>query len=385
MSSNAPGQLLGYTIQFPRALYHLLKSAPGDAVSIEVLGDVATSLSNGNKITEEDKSSIVGNPLTNKSTDLWKTFSNWINAINNGDLNINKTMFILYTNQSGRHGIVNDFHDAQNENDILLAISNAKSVLKDIDSSHDIWKFYDFVINKNETLLMKIIDKFELQITEGVGYENINHELRRLLIPESQIDFFADTLGGWLQRVILEKIALKEIAIIQWEEYRKQFEVLFDRAHRRELIDFALTYPPDKEKIETHIKVRPNYLKQLDFIDSSDDDIIEAVSDFIRADINRTKWIENEIIDEDIAFDFELKLKNYWENQKKRIELTEKTLTEKEQGILLYSDCKIRQETIRDMAPPSSTIAGTYHAMANEPSLGWHPKWLNLFSSQDEE
>lgn len=385
MPSNAPGQLLGYAIQFPRALVHLLKSGPGDAVCIEVLGDVATTLSSGNIITEEDKSSIVGNPLTDKSVDLWKTFSNWIKAINNGTLDINKTIFILYTNQSGRHGIVNDFHGAQNKKDILLAISKAKSILKDIDSTHDIWKFYDFVINKNEILLMKIIDKFELQVTKGVGYENINHELQRLHIPKSQIDFFADKLGGWLQRIILEKIALKETAIIQWEEFDKQFLVLFDRAHRLELIDFTLQYPPDTEKIETHIKVRPNYLKQLDFIDSSDDEIIEAVSDFIRADINRTKWIENEIIDEDIASDFELKLKKYWENQKKKIELTQKTLPDKERGALLYAECKMRQETIRDMAPPSSTIVGTYHAMANEPSLGWHPQWLNLFSSDDEE
>ena len=42
MKSNAAGQLLGYTIQFPRALYHLLRCGPGDAVCIEVLGDVAT-------------------------------------------------------------------------------------------------------------------------------------------------------------------------------------------------------------------------------------------------------------------------------------------------------------------------------------------------------
>ncbi len=46
MNTLAPGQLLGYTLQFPRAFIHLLKSGPGDKVSIEVLGDVATSKAN---------------------------------------------------------------------------------------------------------------------------------------------------------------------------------------------------------------------------------------------------------------------------------------------------------------------------------------------------
>lgn len=37
MKSNAPGQLLGFSMQFPRALYHLLRSAPKDVVCVEVL------------------------------------------------------------------------------------------------------------------------------------------------------------------------------------------------------------------------------------------------------------------------------------------------------------------------------------------------------------
>ena len=90
MNSIAPGQFLGYTLQLPRALYHLLKSGPGDKVSIEVLSDVATSKLNGLVISEEDKSSIVGNPITNRSIDLWKTFSNWIDAINSGVIDVEK-------------------------------------------------------------------------------------------------------------------------------------------------------------------------------------------------------------------------------------------------------------------------------------------------------
>jgi len=283
MKSNAPGQLLGYTIQFPRALYHLLRSGPGDAVCVEVLGDVATLKPDGGVIAEEDKSSIVGNPLTDKSTDLWKTFSIWIEAIICRNLDVGKTKFILYCNQSGRNGIVGKFSSAQNQQEARSAIADAKKVLNDIKRDHDIWRYYDFVVNQNESLLVEVVERFELQIGCDVGYDNVRFEIQRKHVPESQIDFLMDQISGWLQKVITEKIAARELAIISWENFDHQFSVLFDRTRRRELLDFTLQYPPKDEDIQSQVKVHPIYLKQLDAIGTSDDDILEAVSDFFES------------------------------------------------------------------------------------------------------
>jgi hypothetical protein len=385
MKSNAPGQLLGYTLQLPRALYHLLRCGPGDVVCVEVLGDVSTHTSDSNVITEEDKSSIVGNPLTDRSTDLWKTFSNWIEAINNGDLDVRKTKFILYCNQSGRRSIVDEFSSAQNQPDAQKAIDYAKIKLNDIGAEHDIWKYYDNVINQHETLLLDVVERFELQVGNNAGYDEVRYEIQRKHVPDTQIEFLMDKLSGWLQKEISEKIAARKQAVVSWEEFNHQFLVLIERIRKRELIDFTLEYPPSNEEVQKHVKTHPCYLKQLDIIGSSDDELIKAVIDFLKANVNRQNWIECEIIDEDIASDFESKLSTFWKNQRKRIKLTESKLSEDEQGQLLYTDCKSRQETIRGMSPPESTIAGTYHTLANEPVLGWHPNWEKSFSKQKEE
>jgi hypothetical protein len=172
--------------------------------------------------------------------------------------------------------------------------------------------------------------------------------------------------------------------MIKWEDFDKQFKVLFDQARRLELIDFTLHEPIGDSDIQQQVKVRPCYLKQLEAIDCDVDDTLEAVADFLRAKVNRFKWIENEIIDETIANDFQSKLLAFWKNQKKRIELTESSSDEIRQGQLLLLDCKNRHETIRDMHPPSATIAGTYHALADEPILGWHPNWKNLFNNKKD-
>ncbi|MNW54592.1 hypothetical protein D3C74_322000 [compost metagenome] len=65
------------------------------------------------------------------------------------------------------------------------------------------------------------------------------------------------------------------------------------------------------------------------------------------------------------------------------MKITEKRLGELEIGQLLLIDCKSRLETIRDMTPPPSTIPGTYHALADDSTIGWHPNWEMLFPKEE--
>lgn len=379
MSTDAPGQFLGYTLQIPRALFHLLNGYEGDVVCVEINGDVLKESEDGDVLSEEDKSSINSNPLTNKSTDLWKTFFNWITAINSGALDVEKTKFLLYTNKSGRSGIVNSFDGAKNKSDALDVISKAKDILKDIDEKHDIWKFYDFVINKNESILEEVIQKFELQIGDGAGYGEVESELARLMVPANKIQYMCDSLSGWVLKEISEKIANKKLSMIKREDFSSRFIVLFDAVRSSELIDFTLHDEVKEGDVEQQVRVKPRYLLQLEALGSSGDDMVEAVSDFLRAKVNREKWIENDIIDEDSAADFQNKLILFWGNKQKRIEITEKSLSEEERGQLLLLDCQSHQVTIRNMSPPAFTISGTYHALADDPVLGWHPNWKKLF------
>lgn len=378
MTSNAPAQLLGYTVQFPRALLHLLKAGPGDAVSVELCGDVATHKNDNTVIAEEDKTSTNSNPLTNRSTDLWKTFYNWLIAIENGTIDIAKTKFILYTNKSGRDAIVNAFDKVSTIVEAEAAIENAKKSLSDIDDEHEIWPYFNHFISSDKKVVAELLTRFELCIDDGLGLTEIDYELERLLIGKHQIKFVSNLLSGWLQEQIINKIALKESALILWEDYQKQFLVYFDRARKLELIDFALQTPPSDIIIQDQVKIQPRYLQHLNHIKVDEDEIIEAVTDYLRAKVNREKWIENEIIDEQIAIDLEDKLTKFWQTRQKTINLTEKTLDELDRGKLLFYDCKVRQEVIRDMTPPSGTISGTYHALVDSNSLGWHPRWDTL-------
>lgn len=375
MSENAPGQLLGFTIQFPRALCHLLNCTPGSIVCVEVHGDVATIHSDGSKTAEEDKSSVNSNPVTDKSSDLWKTFSNWINAVNSGELDVGKTKFILFRNKPGRSGIADAFHSADSAEQIQKAVNDAITKMSDINEEHVAWTYYDNAININRQILEKIIENFTLETGSGDGFHEVEALLKKLHVPEKSIRDLATHLGGWILRNVVQKISQKEDARISWEDFNTAVLERFEQARRLELIDFTLETPLSDDQITFQIALRPMYLLQAELVGCDHEDLLEAVTDFLKAKTNRDRWIESELLDESSAAEFESKLRRFWKNTKSTIKITNKTLAPQDKGRLLYNECQIRQETIKNSELPDSTVAGTYHALANGSKLGWHEDW----------
>lgn len=380
MSNNAPGQLLGYVIQFPRALCHLLKATPGCSVCIEVHGDVSTMLADNSLITEEDKSSINSNPVTDRSTDLWKTLSNWVKGVEAGEFDVSTTTFVLYRNKSGQEGLAERFDACSTKEEADQALQDAASKLADVNDTHAIWPHYKYACIDHRDTLLDVIVQFQLETGNGAGFDAVEHELRIKLIPHSQLETIATQLNGWLVRFVATQFSLKQPAKLTFDEFAHQFVVLCERARCLELLDFTTYTPPSSDEIDLQIKSRPTYLRQIELVNVESDDLIEAVTDFLRAKTNRDKWIEKELIDEDVATQFETNLIRFWKNKKYELHLLhQEKLSKEDRGRLLLSLCQSHDATLRNLKPPPPTIAGTYHALADKPNIGWHDDWETEF------
>lgn len=376
--NNAPGQLLGFSIQFPRALWYLLTCGIEDKISVEVHGDVGLIRENGTILSEEDKSSQNSNPVTDRSSDLWKTFYNWTNAVVDGELEVDNTAFHLYTNKKGRKGIVDTFHTATNIDLSLVAISAAWKKLDRISEAHEIYPYIQYLKSK-ENIFSKIISKFEFCVGSETGLKEVCEAIRKKHVSEFQVDYLQYSLLGWIQNIIISRLAEKKNAIITWKEFDFFAKPILEKAWKRELIDFTLQYPLDQTEVKEHTLQRPPYIKQLEAIKSDDDDIQEAVTAYLKAKVNRQKWIEQELLDEDSAKDFEDKLISFWKTQKKTIDITYANYQDEERGQLIYNNCIAKSQLIKNQDPPSATVAGTYHLLANSLTMGWHPKWKETF------
>lgn len=378
----AAGQLLGYQLQLQRALVHLLQSGRGSSVSVEVTGDVAVMLGNGGKLEEEDKSSLSSNPVTNKSTDLWKTFYNWIDALNDGSINFEETKFILYANHEGNKGIVDALSDAKSPEEINKCIGEVESLFESLESTHPVHSYLSHILGHKDAF-RAIVGAFEFIVGSKTGSKEIHQVLSEvILVSQHHVDYVHDELLGWITNSVMDRIAASKPAIISWEEYQKKFVVLFQRVRARELIDFTKEYAADHKEVQEQFKEYPTYLKQLQIIDIEDHEQVSAVSDFLRRKVNADKWIESELIDEASAQEFEESLKSYWHSTIKKLSITEKSLKPEERGQLLYHDCKVRHATIGNQPVLSHFVRGTYHNLTNENEIGWHESWNDLLKDR---
>jgi hypothetical protein len=385
--SNAVGQLFGYSLQFPRALLRLLESENDAKVGIEVCGDVSVFSPNGTTLAEEDKSSLNGNPLTNRSINLWKTFYNWITAVNNDILNATTDRFVLYTNHLvPENSFVKQFHKVTSEKEVNDIVKNVQESMTNITEKHNIYKYVDIVLNKELIIFKKILLNFEL--VDDYKTDNVYTAIRQKLINsffgEDNIESLLDSLTGWMQKTIMEKIAQNIPAIISRKELQKYVEPLARQIRKKEFLDYAFSKIPNKQELTQKAKEHPVYVKQLEIIKCEQDDIIEAVSDYFRAENNRQVWIEKGIIGENEMKDFENRLCSFHKNKQKHISVAENRHPELEQGKLLLFACLERQEQIANMVPPDRTIQGTYHVLADEKQLGWHPRWQDILTAMHE-
>jgi hypothetical protein len=386
MKSNSPNQLFGYALQFPRALLRLLKADMGSKVGIEICGDVAVFSPEGTILSEEDKSSKKSNAITDLSINLWKTFYNWIKAIKDGELDAQRDAFVLYTNHSVTERSLVKIFDKTTKETIDKTIETTAKIMKDIDHEHELFLYKTFILDQNIDIFKNVLSRFELveDYKADAVYSEIKIELERIAIRKKEIEWVLESLTGWMQTTIMGLIANDELAIISKESLLSKLRSLLRKIDTQELIDFAVSKIPPENKLIEKVNQRPVYVRQLEIIRVDDDEIIEAVSDYFCADTNRLNWIEQEIVDESDMEDFEGRLCSFCINKQKQIELTQKSINEEDKGKLLLNECQSRQETIAGKYPPNRTVQGSYHVLADEKRLGWHPRWEQILNKETE-
>ena len=118
--------MAGYLFQPDRALVLLCSCKSKEAVSIELVDDVATVDEKGNVVyREQDKSSIQkdGQPFKDRSKDLWNTLMIWVKEIKKGTLKIETTKLVCVTNKKlHEDSLIKKIAAAKKEEEIAAAI-----------------------------------------------------------------------------------------------------------------------------------------------------------------------------------------------------------------------------------------------------------------------
>lgn len=383
-SSQVPFQFFGYSLQITRFLSKLLEIDPDWTASLEVFEDVGAESASGNRIAEQTKSGKKGNPISDNSVDLWKTFSNWIYAAQNGEIDINKTSFEIFVSKKRTGEIVKSFAEADTVEKAQTALQNARMKLWGQSPeyklkskiSKNIKNFVGTVLDKNnEEIACAIIKNFSFQCGSGDSYKDIKAKMVKKFVPGDILDDVILYALGWVQKNINSLIENEKPAIIAYDAFHIEI-TSFVRKHDQRTILTSFAGSPSTEKIQEDLKIK-TYVRQLEIVDSNKEDKIRAIIDFFKSTADRARWSAQGLIHETSFDEFEDGLRRTWDNLKTKNSITLNNKTEIEQGRHLYAECSLHKGRLEGYELPEHFIPGSFHLLSDQEIIGWHPDYKN--------
>lgn len=376
--SSAPGQYLGYGLQDVRLCHHLLKAPAGAKVSLEFIEDTAIH-GDGQLLLEQSKSAISGNPISDSSQELWKSFANWATLCASGQVDPSITRFRMYVCPQKKGDLASRLHAALDDTDadaLLTKIGKkVKAGEEEIGCNPKILEF----LSANLDVRRTIIRNFEL-IVETDPIEPIREVIQFSVLPESLDDFCRYAIGS-AKTQVAELIRSKKPPIIDATLFRSQLGS-FIRKHGALGLLLPTTERPEAARVNTIINAAPVFVQQLLKVNMGNEHVVGAVSDFLRSDADRTVWAaEGRIVEESLE-ELNQALESHFILIRDEVEDLHSHRDEEVRGRQVYRQCVQRQESLEGRSVPSYFIVGTFNLLADSARVGWHPRFAEYFGVQ---
>ncbi|WP_322034193.1 ABC-three component system protein [Paraburkholderia sp. J76] len=383
-STSAPGQFYGYGIQEARFLHHLLRSQPGDTVALECIDDVSGTL-NGEKYAEQVKSGLAHNPISDRSTDLWKTFANWLNGRRSGKIPAG-TKFILYVAQPYKGKIAQRLGDCASKQDARAAIAeirkefwgDAPEFAKRASIPEKLAKQVNVVLRASERALVDIIQAFSLERGIGAPYDEIAAEVAAAPVGAENVEQILHQLAGWIHITIFDLIQKGLPAVVSRDEFHTEYVAVVRKFDRSDTILPTFATPPTAQDLEAERLLDQMYLRQLSLIGAEQDTIYDAMNTFLMAVVDRTEWAKRGYVHRSSFTEYEAALKRIWNSKKMAVRVEMRGKPPEDFGTVLLSSCLEANVLLQGKTVSSHFTPGSFHKLANTLDVGWHPDFAKI-------
>lgn len=373
--ASVPGQYYGYSIQPTRQCLHLLLAPMGSVVALEVLDDTDIVQPDGNVKVEQSKSGMATNPISDWSIDLWKTFSNWIDAIEAGHIDLARTQFHLYVVQKKNGDIIDLLKFSHSKSLALEAIKTIKKKYKS-EKPTGCKIYVDKFLSYDPQKLAQLIVQFTYECGDSDPVKPIKDVLRNT-VAEIALDDVCCVAIGWVKVKSDELIGAREHSGIEKDVFSDWLSTHCTKLSYDYLLNYSVAIPETSE-VEYNIPKHPTMMLQLDLIERSYRDKVKAMTDFMRSKTGKIRWAELGFIVEAQFKDFEEDLEEQWEANRLRIKGASSKLTEIEQGQSLFLECRQLTHKINGKDAPDYFSRGTFQHLADSERIGWHPIYKTL-------
>jgi hypothetical protein len=379
---NAPGQYLGFALQPLRMFYHLL-TAPKEAwVSLELVDDIAVHYANGDMLAEQTKSALSHNPLSNWAIDLWKTMANWIDDIDAGRLNVERTAFQIYVTPIYEGEYSSSISKACTREEVAAIVSSVSASIAANPPADDCLRHVQKFLSLAEEIRWKFVKRIQIVSADRDPVE----ALCRLLIAttdESLHELLCATGIGLAKERADSLIRQRKPAKIKCGDFQREFRAFARKCNTPGYLQ-SVSPVPDAKEVKSLLLTRPDFIAQLDFVGAQESQKLRAVSDFLRTKSDKVNWADNGLVFKGSFDEMDDDLLREHESIKSLVSDEHSDKDEATCGRMIYVRCTSLTPPIEGKAVPKHFTSGSYNALADSRRLGWHPQYTELFLKEEE-
>ncbi|MAY76010.1 MAG: hypothetical protein CMJ31_15095 [Phycisphaerae bacterium] len=375
---------LGYLYQVRSALLwalQRLKLSSEFLVSIETLDDVAFESTGGTpaELLQTKHHRAEAASLSDMSTDLWKTLRVWFEGHEKGSIQAN-TSLVLVTTALAPEGSIASL--LRNGNRDVNAAVQALDLVPGSSTSQANASAYDVYLRASRAQRLALLER--VTILDGSPMiESLDSELKQEVFwaaGKKDHEAFLERLEGWWLRRILKQLSNSpedRIGSVELEsvmgELREQFKqesLPIDD----DLLDFSL----DDATRAAHDN--STFVRQLELVKAGKRRVAAAIRDYYRAFEQRSRWLRLEMVVDLELSKYEKRLVEEWELvfDGMRDELgdgatEDARVTAARDVVLKWAERT--QHPIRASVTEPFICRGSFHILADEARIGWHPEF----------
>lgn len=375
-----PGSMIGYLFQCRYALLESLRrlrKSEEFIVSIETHDDVVFEAEgNPPELLQTKHHLNRSSDLNDYSPDLWKSIRIWAEETSNSTIPEGSTFFLITTAQATPGSAAHYLKVDDESRSVRKAIERLEDVEASSTNKENIKGFVAFRSLNPEQKRKLVSSVFIVDGTSSII--DLDAELKEAIFPAVDKEFissFLQRLEGWWLRRAIKHLAKRDLNPILSEEIYSEITSLREQFKQESL-------PVDGDILDAIVDESSYqdcvFVHQLRIIEIGNSRIFHAIRNYFRAFEQRSRWIREELIlvgdlsyyDDRLVEEWDLMFQIMWD------ELGEKFTEEamKDAARTLYKWIETAEHhSIRQGVTEPFVARGTYHILANEKRVGWHP------------
>jgi hypothetical protein len=374
----AAASALGYVYQAVAGLLELVRRAknePSTKLTIERFDDVAFEGEGRARELLQTKHHIqgVGN-LSDRSRDLWRTLRVWIDALDAGTAVLPGATFSLLTTATAPEGSV-AARLRTGRRDPATALATLELDARaggNAAKAADYGAFLGIEANERRSLVEAVV-----VLDQAPALAEIKPVLIRELGWNLRSHFqeqMADRLLEWWDRRVVIHLQTGQDPI-EAEEVRFELEALRDEFSAQDLPIDVSREEADARELGEDERI---FVLQLQLLAMSSRTLELAIRDYKRAYMQRARWAEDALVTSRELRRYEDRLVDEWEHVVAAAweHAGDSSDARAHAGLDTYERIQFVEVRIRPNCQERFISRGSYHMLANELKVGWHPDFV---------